>query len=288
MRLAKWAQMSYSWGRGKVALERALDRGNATEEETVVRAWKAATDWGTASIEALGVEVDVTIDPHFEEMAAGLGVSEAGRRLAFMPTHQSLLDHPVMYHTLQRPELTSAMGWDDPHPCAILARRGLGRHGVRIGGWSITMFGLSSDRFDALQEKVDGYVMLDRADTEHTTTRLSVALDGRPGVVYPMGTTAAFALQNFPVQHALFAYLPQDVVIIPMAFRGIHSVWPKCPKGNLKISPGRVEVYVCPPVSGETTMLPRRRSLRVQAETAALLQAIHIGALFDPEGRTAA
>jgi len=127
--------------------------------------------------------------------------------------------------------------------------------------------------------------MIDRGESaSHTTAALARALESRPGIIYPMGTTAAFPLQNFPLQNALFSYLPSDIVIIPVAFRGIHSIWPKCPKGNLHINPGKVEAYFSPPMLGETTLMPRRRSLRVQSEAAALFQAVHIASLFDPHG----
>ena len=99
-----------------------------------------------------------------------------------------------------------------------------------------------------------------------------------------MGTTSAFDLQSLPLQHGMFALIPPDSVIVPLAYRGIYGLWPRCPMGNTNLSSGKVEVYISPPIVGETTLLPRRRSLRVQAEAAALLQAIHIGALFDPEG----
>jgi 1-acyl-sn-glycerol-3-phosphate acyltransferase len=145
------------------------------------------------------------------------------------------------------------------------------------------MFGVSSDRFDDMQENVDGYVMLNRGESAtHTTQALANALEDRPGIIYPMGTTAAFGLQNFPLQSALFSYLPADIVIIPVAFRGLHSIWPKCPKGNLDINPGKVEAYFAPPMLAETTLMPRRRSLRVQSEAAALFQAVHIASLYDP------
>ena len=100
--------------------------------------------------------------------------------------------------------------------------------------------------------------------------------------MYGGGTTSAFDLQVLPMQHALFAHLPQDVVFVPVAFRGIHSLWPKCPRGNVNLRPGHVEVYVSPPVPGETTLLPRRRALRTQLEPATLFQAIHIATLLDP------
>ena len=85
------------------------------------------------------------------------------------------------------------------------------------------------------------------------------------------------------MQHALFAYLPPDVIIVPLAFRGLHSLWPKCPRGNLDIGSGRVEVVVCPPMLGETTLLPHKRALRTQLEPATLFQAVHIARLFNPE-----
>ncbi|MCY3762290.1 MAG: hypothetical protein OXH50_13650, partial [Gemmatimonadetes bacterium] len=78
-------------------------------------------------------------------------------------------------------------------------------------------------------------------------------------------------------------YLPQDLVIVPLAFRGIHQVWPKCPRGNLDINPGRVEAVVSPPMLGETTLLPRKRALRTQLEPATLFQAVHIATLLNPE-----
>jgi len=279
-RLLRWGRRSWMLGKAKKRLARA----DLPDQELYLKAWQAAQKWGTDSVEALGVDVDVKIDPEFEATARALKLGEdPSIKTLFLPTHQALLDHPVMYHVLQRQEIVDAMRWESPRPCVILARKGLARHGVRIGSWSFTMFGVSSDRFDDLQENVDGYVMLDRgASASHTTSALASALDDRPGIIYPMGTTAAFGLQNFPLQSAVFSYLPPDIVIIPVAFRGIHSVWPKCPKGNLNIRPGKVEVYFAPPMLAETTLMPRRRSLRVQSEAAALFQAVHIASLYDP------
>jgi hypothetical protein len=150
------------------------------------------------------------------------------------------------------------------------------------------MFGISAAEFDRLLEQVDGYVIADRTgDTRNALQRFARVLADRPGVLYPALTTAAFDIQSPPLQHSLFAFLPPDVVMIPIALRGSHALWPKCPKGNLDLNPGRVEVVVAPPILGHTTLLPRRRSLRVQIETAALLQAIHLTHLLDP-GATAA
>ena len=81
---------------------------------------------------------------------------------------------------------------------------------------------------------------------------------------------------------ARYADLLEELELVEVAGRGIHQLWPKCPKGNLDISPGRVEAYVSPPMLGETTLLPKRRSLRIQMETAALFQAIQITTLLDP------
>ena len=103
------------------------------------------------------------------------------------------------------------------------------------------------------------------------------------GSANPFGTTAAFELQIMPMQHLLFAYLPEDIVIVPMAFRGIHSLWPKSPRGNMNVGSGVVEVYVSPPMLGETTLLPRKRSLRTQLEPATFFQAAHIATLLNPE-----
>ncbi len=145
------------------------------------------------------------------------------------------------------------------------------------------MFGVSAREFDHLLETVDGYVIAERGgDARQALARFARILEERPGVLYPALTTAAFDIQSPPLQHSLLAFLPPDVVMIPIALRGSHALWPKCPKGNLDLSPGRVEVVIAPPLLGQTTLLPRRRSLRVQIETAALLQAIHLRHLLNP------
>jgi hypothetical protein len=192
-----------------------------------------------------------------------------------------------MYRVLESPELLAAMGWKKPVPCTLFARAGMGMAGMRIGRWSLTMFGMSAGTFDQLLEEVDGYVIADRGgDTKNAIQRFAKLLEKRPGVLYPALTTAAFDIQSPPLQHSLFALLPQDVVIIPLAFRGSHALLPKCPKGNLRINPGLVEVVVSPPILGETTLLPRRRSLRIQVEAAALFQAVHLTTLLNPAPST--
>jgi 1-acyl-sn-glycerol-3-phosphate acyltransferase len=280
LRLARWTAASWRLGRRRLRLARK----GLGEAERRQRAWEGWLDWADATLRIFGIEVDVRIDPDFETIARELDLARGGRKVLFLPTHQSLFDHPVMYRVLGSPELMAAMGWERPVPCVILARTGMALAGVKVGRWSMTMFGCSSGTFDRLLEELDGYVTLERSGpSAPTTTKVAAALGTRPGVVYPMATTAAFESQLFPLQHALFAQLPADVVVVPVALRGIHQLWPKCPKGNLDISPGRVEAYVSPPVLGETTLLPKRRSLRIQMETAALFQAIQITTLLDPE-----
>jgi hypothetical protein len=279
-RLARWVK--HSWGLGPRKLR--LGRAGLQRHRRLELAWDMWLKWGEAGLRIFDIEVRVRVDPRFPAVARELNLGSGEHKVLFLPTHQSLLDHTVMFHVLQTPELLDAMGWGKPVPCVILARTGLARAGVRIGPLDITMFGISSEEFDRMLAEVDGYVTLERSGaTGPTTPRVVAALEERPGIIYPMATTAAFELQVFPYQHAVFAHVPQDVVLIPMAFRGIHSLWPKCPKGNLNINPGLVEVVVSPPVLGETTLLPRRRSLRIQLEAAALFQAMHISTLLNPE-----
>jgi len=172
-------------------------------------------------------------------------------------------------------------------PCTQLARaRLMEPASFKIGKRRFSLIGVDAAQADRLLEEVDGYVILEHSqDTGNPTQRFAKLLEKRPGVVYGAGTTAAFALQCLPMQHGLFAQLPQDLVIIPLAFRGIHALWPKCPKGNLDLSPGLVEVMVSPPMLGETTLLPRKRALRTQLEPATLFQAVHIATLLNPEPR---
>ena len=280
VRFAKWMVASLVLGRKKKKL---LQKENDPIRRREA-GWQSWLDWGHRTLEIFDIHVAVHIDPHFESVATDLKMNEKGRQIIFLPTHQSLFDHPVLYQVLQSPEFLNAMGWVRPEPCVILARTGLARSGIKIGSKQITQFGMSSEVFDQMLENVDGYVMLERSNAAgHTTQRVAQALSERPGIIYPMATTAAFPIQQFPLQHGVFAQLPQDVVIVPIAYRGLHALWPKCPKGNIDINPGQVDVWVSPPMLGETTLLPKRRSLRIQAEAAALFQAVHIATLLNPE-----
>jgi hypothetical protein len=279
-RLARWVVPSWRKGRQKQSLARA----HLDEKLRLELTWRNNLEWAQSTLLNFGIQVTVRIDPGFHPVAKELDLGSGKRKILFLPTHQSVLDHPVMYAALSSPEMLAAMGWKEPAPCTIFARTGMAMAGLRVGRWSITMFGVSAPAFDRLLTDVDGYVIADRAgDAKNAIQRFAKLLARRPGVLYPALTTAAFAIQSLPLQHGLFAILPQDVVIIPVAIRGSHSLWPKCPRGNLRIQPGRVEVAVAPPMRGETTLLPRRRSLRIQLEAAALFQAVHITHLLNPQ-----
>lgn len=280
-RLLRWARLFRRIGRQKIALEKAgLD-----EQERLQQSWHQDIEWGTKSLEIFGVEVKVLIDPLFAEVAADLDLRSGNHKILFYPTHQSVLDHPVMNYVLQAPELLQAMGWEKSVPGAILARAGLTAPAmVGLGPLQFSLIGFAPEEVDRILETICGHIILHHSkDTGNPARRFAQLLEKRPGVIYGAGTTSAFALQCLPMQHALFAQLPPDVVIVPMAFRGIHSLWPKCPKGNLDISPGLVEVVVSPPMLGETTLLPRKRALRTQLEPATLFQAVHIATLLNPE-----
>jgi hypothetical protein len=279
-RLFKWVRTFRSTAKQKKRIHRA----QMSDAERRAAAWQVNLEWAEATLRTFDIDLTVTIDPAFADVARELDLRPgAGRKVVFFPTHQSLLDHPIMYRTLQSPELLQAMGWSASTPCCLLSRaRLMQATAIRVAGREISLIGLSPGEIDRLQEEVDGYVILGQDDTGSPIKRFAQILNERPGVVYGGGTTSSFDLQVLPMQHALFAHLPQDTVFIPVAFRGIHSLWPKSPRGNLDVSPGRVDVYVSPPVPGETTLLPRKRALRTQLEPATLFQAMHIATLLDP------
>ena len=279
-RLLKWVGTF----RTTAAKKKRLRHARMSDAERRAAAWQVNLAWAEATLRTFDIDVTVTIDPAFAEVARELDLRPgAGRKVVFFPTHQSLLDHPVMYHVLQSPELLQAMGWSATVPCCLLSRaRLMQATAIRVGGREISLIGLSPAEIDRVQEEVDGYVILGQDDTGSPIKRFAQILNDRPGVVYGGGTTSAFDLQVLPMQHALFAHLPQDTVFIPVAFRGIHSLWPKSPRNNLDVSPGCVDVFISPPIPGETTLLPRKRALRTQLEPATLFQAIHIASLLDP------
>jgi hypothetical protein len=279
-RLLSWVRLYRRTGRQKQALRRA----DISPEQRLERAWALTGDWAARTLETFDVEVRLKIDPLFATAAAALELDRPGRRIVVFPTHQSLMDHPVMAHVLQHPDFVRAMGWEKPRPFTQLARAHLLEPArVRLGPLSFSLIGIDPDEVDRLFEEVDGMVIMERSkDTGNPTRRFAQLLDQRPGVVYGAGTTAAFELQCLPLQHALFGQLPEDTVFLPVALRGIHSLWPKCPRGNLDIGPGIVEAVLSPPMPGETTLLPRKRALRTQLEPATFFQAVQIADLLDP------
>ena len=282
-KLSRWIGASWRYVRNKLAIEEE----NLGEREQLEAAWHNSLTWADRTLKIFGITVKVHVDPMVGELARVLKLHEGRYKVLFFPTHQSVFDHPVMYKVLQSRVLLDALGWEDSRPCTILSRSGLTEYvTLRLGSWSTTLFGVNAAEFDRLLEEVDGYVVLPRAgDTNNATQRFAGLLEKRPGIIYAAGTTAAFDIQSIPLQHGLFSKIPPDVVIIPMAFRGIHSIWPKCPRRNIRINPGQVEVVVAPPMMGETTLFPRRRSLRPQIEPAALFQAVQLVHLLNPNHR---
>lgn len=283
VRISRWTIASWVLGWQK----RRLARSGLDESDRFVQAWQNCLVWGKAVLSSFNIRLKIWVDPQFKQIARELDLGSGKKKIIFLPTHQSLLDHSVMYCVLNSPEILTALGWKTSVPCAILARTGLTRAAsIQVGSKNLTIFGMSSERFDGLLEAVDGYITLERSGASgHTTSKMVETIGKRPGLIYPMGTTAAFSNQSFPLQQAVFAQLPQDVVLIPIALRGLHSLWPKCPKGNLNINPGLVEVIVSPPILGETALMPKRRSLRIQTEAANLVQAMQISTLLNPEPR---
>ena len=283
LKLTRWIGTSWRYVRKKIEIEKE----GLGEKEKLEAAWHNSLNWADKTLKNFGITVKIHVDPMVRELARELRLHEGRYKVLFFPIHQSVFDHPVMYNVLQSPALLDALGWEDSPPCTILSRSGLTEYvTLQLGSWSTTMFGVNAAEFDRLLEEVDGYVVLPRAgDTNNATQRFASLLEKRPGIIYAAGTTAAFDIQSIPLQHGLFSKIPPDVVLIPMAFRGIHSIWPKCPKRNLRINPGLVEVVVAPPILGEITLFPRRRSLRPQIEPAALFQAVQIVHLLNPDYR---
>jgi hypothetical protein len=279
-RLVRWAMLFRRTGKRKMELLNT----EKDEKKRLQQAWKQNGEWARESLKIFGIDVKIKIDPLFESIARDLDLGSGEHKILFLPTHQSVFDHPVMNYLLNDESFMAAIGWSEPTPCTILARSQLTAMGnLKLFGRTFTAIGFTPDEVDRMMEEADGHVVMSRAaDTGSPTRRFAKLLDKRPGVVYPAGTTSSYALQCLPMQHALFAHLPPDLVLIPLAFRGIHSLWPKCPKGNLHISPGRVEVVVGAPMLGATTLLPRKRALRTQLEPATLFQAVHIADLYNP------
>ena len=281
IRMLRWARRCWRVGRRR----KRIAEEDLTPSMRHERAWEVWLDWSRDTMNAFGIRLEVTIAPMFRTLVREMDLSAGGQRILFLPSHQSMLEHFVVFSVFNDPVFLDAMGWDRSRPVVQLARTGLAKStSVKIGSREISIFGMSPDKFDRMFETVDGFITRDSVDiSSHTIPRILQEMERRPGVIYPMGTTASFDVQLFPLQHALFAKLPQDVVMIPIVFRGSHALWPKCPARNLNINPGVIEAVILPPMPGETTLLPRRRSLRIQLEAANLLQAVHISNLLNPE-----
>ena len=281
IRMLRWARRCWRVGKRR---RRIADEGLSPSQRHE-RAWEVWLDWSRDTMKAFGIRLEVTVAPMFRTLVREMDLAAGGQRILFLPSHQSMLEHFVVFSVFNDPAFLDAMGWDRSRPVVQLARTGLAKStSVKIGSREISIFGMSPDRFDRMFETVDGFITRDSVDiSSHTIPRILQEMERRPGVIYPMGTTASFDVQLFPLQHALFAKLPQDVVMVPIVFRGSHALWPKCPARNLNINPGVIEAVILPPMPGETTLLPRRRSLRIQLEAANLLQAVHISNLLNPE-----
>jgi hypothetical protein len=281
IRFLRWIRPCWKVGRHRLRLLKS----EMPAKEKYRLAWEMWREWSEETKRIFEIRVDITIDPRFKQVSRDLDLGSGKHKVLILPTHQSLMENLIHFPVFQSDVFLDAMGWEQPVPFAILARTGLfSTTSLKLGRWELSMFGVSPKTNDVMFEAVDGYVTRESLDgTAHTTSKILDAMKHRPGLIYPTGTTASFAEQLIPLQHALFSKLPQDIVIIPVVFRGTHSVWPRCPKGNLDINPGVIEAVICPPMLGETTLLPKRRSLRIQAETAALFQAVHIASLLNPE-----
>lgn len=282
-RLLQWVSLFRSTGKKNLKLlAQGLD-----EKTRLQKAWRQYYELAYRSLKIFNISVEITIDPLFQQIARQLNLGSGDHKILFLPTHQSLFDHFVLPYVLNHKNLLQAIGWNQPQPCTILARSTLTDVGrKKIFGRTFNPIGFSPEEVDQIMEEVHGHVVMSRSsDTQNPTKKFLKLLEKRPGVIFPSGTTSAYSLQCLPMQHGLFSLLRSDLILIPLAFRGIHSLWPKCPKGNKNINSGTVEVVVSPPILGASTLLPPKRALRTQIEPATLLQAIQIADLYDPGSR---
>ena len=280
-RYLRWIKVSWSLGRKRKQLLEAQLPPNPR----YAKAWTLWREWSMVTMRCFGIQVHITIDPLFQTIARELELHQDAHPILFLPTHQSLVEHLITFTVFQSPTFLQAMGWETSRPFVTLVRQGLARQtGLKIGAWERSLFGVSPDVYDEMLETLDGYILRERpTGTPHAVASILQAMSERPGLIYPMGTTASFSAQLFPLQRGLFAQLPPNVVIIPVAFRGSHALWPRCPKGNRQINPGVIEAVLLPPMMGETTLMPKRGALRMQNDVAALCYALHIHALLNPE-----
>ena len=183
-RLLRWAMLFRRTGKRKMHLLQS----NVEEKERLRRAWEQNREWAHESLDIFGIEVDIRIDPLFAPIAEDLALGSGKHKILFLPTHQSVFDHPVMNYVLNDESFMRALGWEEPTPCTILARSQLTAMGsLTVFGRTFTPIGFTPEEVDRMMEEADGHVVMSRsADTGSPTRRFAKLLDERPGVVYPL------------------------------------------------------------------------------------------------------
>lgn len=253
-----------------------------------LRAWEINTEWGKKFLESFQIKTTCQFHPEFEKTLKLLGADPNGKRTLFLPTHQSILDHPAMYSVFLSETIVKTMGWERPTPCTLVSRQGLSKIGdLTFGPFTYRILGMHSQQYDHIAEEIDKHIIIDSNSNKSIAKSIQNALDKGPVAIYPKGTTATFSTHCFPLQYNLFANIPYDTILIPMAFRGVHSLWPKCPKGNLNICQGKIEIFFGKPLYAENIFFPRQSKLRKQFDIATFFQAIQITDLLNPQPSSA-
>ena len=88
-----------------------LRDGNIDEKARLRRAWEQNRTWARESLEIFGIDVRLKIDPLFAEIARDMQLGDGRHKVLFLPTHQSVFDHPVLNYVLNDPQFMQAMGW---------------------------------------------------------------------------------------------------------------------------------------------------------------------------------
>lgn len=167
---------------------------------------------------------------------------EPGRPYVYMANHSSLIDTPALFAYL-------------PHQFKIMAKRGL--FYVPFMGWHLW---------------TSGNFPVDRGDPRKTARSLRRVIDGVKGgkslAGFPEGTrTPDGHLQEFKPGMFKIA-VRAGVPIVPVAIRGTFDLLPKT---TLAPRPGRVDVFICPPI--ETAGVDDRRIDELIARTKAAIGA---------------
>ena len=267
------------FGKKRLALSRQPDTPTRR-----LKAWKSSLRWGKKICVLAGIKTTCTFHPRLKEALRVLKAHREGKGMLFLPTHQSLVDHPLVYTAFSSKALRDALGWKDAIACTMVARENLGNtFKFEFGSFQSNSFGIPGDKFDHLLETIDKHIIIDSHSQKSITEAIKQSLDRGPVVIYPMGTATTFATHLFPLQHALFAHIPYNTLLIPMALRGAHSIWPKCPKGNLNIRPGEVEVFFGQPFHAENILFPKQSKLRLQLDIASFFQGVQIKDSLNPQ-----